>query len=176
MPEADIVQDRFHVSKYLDESVDKVRRQEPKELLAQGAAPLQGPRQLWLYHPQHFNPEQRDECSGLKDLELKVARAWAMKERFRKFWAYQEEGWARRFFKDGFGWGSRSPLKPMADVARWLPRHWENLLTYRRHHITNAVTEGLNSKSQSIKAAARGFRNFHKYRTRILLFCGKLKL
>jgi hypothetical protein len=32
---------------------------------------------------------------------LKVARAWAAKELFTKFWDYQEEGWARRFFKEG---------------------------------------------------------------------------
>lgn len=176
VPEADIVHDRFHVSKYLNESVDKVRRQEHKELLAEGDETLKGTRQLWLYNPQHFSAEQRDEFSGLKDLELKVARAWAMKELFSKFWEYQEEGWARRFFKGWFSWVSRSRLKPMADVARMLKRHLENLLTYLRHHITNAVTEGLNSKIQSIKSAARGFRNFKNYRTRILFFCGKLDL
>ena len=176
VPEADIVHDRFHVSKYLNESVDKVRRQEHKELLAEGDETLKGTRQLWLYNPQHFSPEQRDEFSGLKDQQLKVARAWAMKELFSKFWEYQEAGWARRFFKDWFGWVSRSQLKPMADVARLLKRHLENLLTYLRHHITNAVTEGLNSKIQSIKSAARGFRNFQNYRIRILFFCGKLNL
>jgi len=176
VPAADIVHDRFHVSKYLNESVDKVRRQEHKELLAEGDETLKGTRQLWLYNPQHFNQEQRDEFSGLKDQQLKVARAWAMKELFSKFWEYQEEGWARRFFKDWFGWVSRSQLKPMAEVARLLKRHLENLLTYLRHHITNAVTEGLNSKIQSIKSAARGFRNFQNYRTRILFFCGKLNL
>ena len=117
MPAADIVPDRFHVSKYLNESVDKVRRQEHKELLAEGDETLKGTRQLWLYNPQHFSPEQRDEFSGLKDQQLKVARAWAMKELFSKFWEYQEAGWARRFFKDWFGWVSRSQLKPMADVA-----------------------------------------------------------
>jgi transposase len=93
-----------------------------------------------------------------------------MKELFSKFWNYQEEGWARRFFKGWFGWVSRSQLKPMAEVARLLKRHLENLLTYLRHHITNAVTEGLNSKIQSIKSAARGFRNFKNYRIRILFF------
>jgi transposase len=176
VPEADIVHDRFHVSKYLNDGVDKVRRQEHKELLAQGDETLKGTRQLWLYNPQHFNPEQRAEFAGLKDQQLKVARAWAMKELFSKFWEYQEAGWARRFFKDWLGWVSRSQLKPMADVARMLQRHLENLLTYMRHHITNAVTEGLNSKIQSIKSAARGFRNFKNYRIRILFFCGKLNL
>jgi transposase len=176
VPEADIVHERFHVSKYLNESVDKMRRQEHKELLAEGEETLKGTRQLWLYNPQHFSAEQRDEFSELKDQQLKVARVWAMKELFSKFWDYQEEGWARRFFKGWFGWVSRSQLKPMAEVARLLKRHLENLLTYLRHHITNAVTEGLNSKIQSIKSAARGFRNFKNYRTRILFFCGKLNL
>jgi transposase len=176
VPQADIVHDKFHVSKYLGEAVDKVRRQEHKELLAQGDETLKGTRQLWLYNPQNFSPEQRAEFAGLKDQQLKVARAWAAKELFSRFWLYQEEGWARRFFKDWFGWVSRSRLKPMSNVARLLKRHLDHLLTYLKHHITNAVTEGLNSKIQSIKSAARGFRNFKNYRTRILFFCGKLGL
>jgi transposase len=176
VPKADIVHDKFHVSKYLGEAVDKVRRQEHKELLAQGDETLKGTRQLWLYNPQNFSPEQRAEFAELKDQQLKVARAWAAKELFTRFWTYQEAGWARRFFKGWFGWVSRSRLKPMSDVAWLLKRHLENLLTYLKHHITNAVTEGLNSKIQSIKSAARGFRSFKNYRTRILFFCGKLNL
>jgi transposase len=176
VPDADVVHDKFHVSKYLNEAVDKVRRQEHKELLAQGDETLTGSRQLWLYNPQNFRPEQAAEFAALKDLQLKVARAWAAKELFTKFWQYQEAGWARRFFKDWFGWVSRSRLKPLIAVAKMLKRHLENLLTYLTHHITNAVTEGLNSKIQSLKSAARGFRNFKNYRTRILFFCGKLDL
>jgi len=176
VPDADIVHDRFHVSKYLGEAVDKVRRQEHKELMAQGDETLKGTRQLWLYNPQNFDPDQAEEFSALKDLQLKVARAWAAKELFSKFWEYQEEGWALRFFKDWFGWVSRSRLKPMVEVAHMLKRHLDNLLTYLKHHITNAVTEGLNSKIQSLKAAARGFRSFRNYRIRILFFCGKLNL
>jgi transposase len=176
VPDADIVHDKFHISKYLGEAVDKVRREEHKELMAQGDETLKGTRQLWLYNPENFNPEQRSEFGALKDLHLKVARAWAAKELFTKFWDYQEEGWARRFFKDWFGWVSRSQLKPVVEVAHMLKRHLENLLTYLKHRITNAVTEGLNSKIQSIKSNARGFRNFRNYRIRILFFCGKLNL
>ena len=176
VPDADIVHDKFHVSQYLGEAVDKVRRQEHKQLLAQGDETLKGTRQLWLYNPQNFSPDQAKDFSALKDLQLKVARAWAAKELFSKFWEYQEEGWARRFFKDWFGWVSRSRLQPVVEVARMLKHHLENLLTYLKHHITNAVTEGLNSKIQSLKSAARGFRNFGNYRIRILFFCGKLNL
>jgi transposase len=176
VPEADIVHDKFHDSQYLGEAVDQVRRQEHKELMAQGDETLKGTRQLWLYNPQNFSPDQVEEFSALKDLHLKVARAWAAKELFTKFWEYQEPGWARRFFKDWFGWVSRSRLQPVVAVAQMLQRHLDHLLTYLKHHITNAVTEGLNSKIQSLKSAARGFRNFRNYRIRILFFCGKLNL
>jgi len=176
VPDAAIVHDRYHVSAHLNEAVDKVRRAEHKELMAQGDETLKGTRQLWLYNPQNFNEDQAAEFSQLKDLELKVARAWAAKELFSKFWEYHDEGWARRFFRGWFGWVSRSRLKPLVEVAHMLKRHLENLVTFIRHRITNAVTEGLNSKIQSIKANARGFRSFANYRVRILFFCGKLDL
>ena len=45
-----------------------------------------------------------------------------------------------------------------------------------KQRLGNVVSEGLNSKIQSIKSAARGFHSFASYRIRILFFCGKLDL
>ena len=176
VPGAEIVHDKFHISKYLGEAVDKVRREEHKGLMARGDETLKGTRQLWLYNPQNLSQEQAASFAALKYQGLKVARAWAAKELFCKLWTYRYEGAARRFFKDWYGWVSRSRLKPLMKVGKMLKGHLENILTYLRHPITNAVTEGLNSKIQSIKSAARGFRNFRNYRIRILFFCGKLDL
>ena len=64
----------------------------------------------------------------------------------------------------------------MIDVAKLMKRHLDNILTYLRHQITNAMMEGFNSKIQSIKANARGYRNFANYRIAILFYCGKLEL
>lgn len=175
-PQAEVVHDKFHIASHLNEAVDNVRRKEHKELLSQGDSTLSGTRQLWLFNPQNFTPEQSASFAALRESGLKVARAWAAKELFSKLWAYRYEGSARKFFKDWFGWVSRSRLKPVIKVARMLKRHLDNILTYLRHPITNAVTEGLNSKIQTIKANARGFRSFENYRMRILFFCGKLDL
>jgi transposase len=176
VPQAELVHDKFHVAKHLNEAVDTVRRQEHKELLAQGDETLKHTRQLWLFNPVNFSEEQAADFEQLKCSGLKVARAWAIKELFSKLWTYCYEGSARKFFKNWFGWAARSQLKPVIKVAKMIKRHLENILTYLRHPITNAVTEGLNSKIQSIKSNARGFRSFQNYRTRILFFCGKLSL
>lgn len=175
-PNADLVHDKFHVSKHLNEAVDEVRRKEHKQLMSEGDETLKGSRQLWLYNPANLNPEQEKDFRQLLEVNLKAGRAWAAKEMFTQFWEYRSEGWALKFFQKWYRWVSRSQLKPMIKVAKMLKRHLENLLTYLRHRITNAVTEGLNSKIQMIKSNARGFRNFENYRTRILFFCGKLDL
>lgn len=57
-----------------------------------------------------------------------------------------------------------------------LKKHLEGLLGYTLHPITNATTEGLNSKIQLINASARGYRSFQNFRTAILFHCGKLNL
>jgi transposase len=61
-------------------------------------------------------------------------------------------------------------------TAAMLKRHLPGLLNYFAHRLTNAMSEGFNSKIQQIKSNARGFRSFQSYRVRILFFCGKLDL
>lgn len=176
VPQAVLVHDRFHISQHLGEAVDQVRRKEHRQLQEQGDDRLKGTRQLWLYNPENLSEENRSSFASLRNQELKVSRAWAIKELFRKFWSYRYEVPARKFFAQWFGWARRSRLEPIKKVATMIHRHFENIITYLKHPITNAVTEGLNSKIQSIKASARGFRSFLNYRTRILFFCGKLQL
>lgn len=175
-PNAEIVHDRFHISKNLNEAVDKVRRAEHKALQAEGDDTLTNTKRLWLYNPENMDQEQRQGFELLKKLELKTSRAWAIKEYFRWFWEYSYAGSALKFFRKWRSWASRCRLKPMVKVAKTLNNHLDNMLTYFRHPITNALCEGFNSKIQSIKSAARGFRVFRNYRIRILFYCGNLEL
>jgi transposase len=175
-PQADIVHDKFHISKYLTEAVDKVRRAEHKELMAEGNNSLKGMKYAFLKNPENMNEKEKARFNELRMDVLKAGRAWSIKETFGEFWAYTYQASAEKFFKRWYWWATHSRLKPMADVAKTLKRHLDNILTYLRHRITNAITEGFNSKIQSIKANARGYRNFANYRIAILFYCGKLNL
>jgi len=177
IPNADIVHDKFHISKYLNDAVNKVRRAEHKELLKEkGVSPLTGHRQLFLFNSENLEEEKYLDLKRLTDMDLKVSRAWAIKENFRWFWDYKYLGSALKFYKQWYYWASHSKLKPVTKVAKMINNHLEGLVTYFKHKITNATAEGLNSKIQALKTAARGFRNFESYRIRILFFCGKLDM
>jgi transposase len=175
-PNAAIVHDKFHVSQMLNEAVDRVRRGEHHQFKKQGDDRLTGSRQLWLYNPENLEDFRFEKFQELLQENLKTSRAWMHKENFRGFWEMESVWEAEGYFKRWYASAIRSRLEPIKKVARSLKAHLSGLLNYFLYPITTAVTEGLNSKIQQIKANARGFRSFANYRTRILFFCGKLDL
>lgn len=177
LPSADIVHDRFHVSKLLNEAVDQVRRRETRELATEGKGQdLKGTRYLWLHNPENLGEKQKDAFKALQKSELAVAKAWAIKEAFRHFWSYTSLGWARRFFKKWYRWACSLKLAPTTRVAQTLLKHFEGLENYIFHRITNAAAEGFNSAIQSVLGNARGFRSFDAFRIAVLFRLGKLSM
>lgn len=176
LPDAEVVFDRFHASQHMGDAVDQVRRSEHKQLLKQGDKSLAGTRYDWLRSGDSIHPDDRNTFDDLKESGLKTAKAWALKELLYEFWECRNEAFAESHFARWYSWAVRCRLEPVKKVARMLKRHLAGLLSYFRHRITNAATEGFNSKIQAIKSAARGFRKFENYRVRILFFCGRLDL
>jgi transposase len=173
---AKIVFDRFHIMGHMNEAVDKVRRQEHRALMKEGLDWLKGTKYLWLYAEENIPDWRLPAFEAVRGRKLKTARAWGIKETLRSLWDYRSLGWARKFFRQWYGWAIRSRLEPVKKVARMLQRHLENVLTYCRHRITTGVAEGLNSKIMTIKRRACGFRNPENFKTAIYFYCGGLDL
>jgi transposase len=171
-----IVFDRFHVIRYVTQAVDKIRRQEHKLLKAQGDERLKGTRYLWLANEENVPEWRHAEFKAVRDLNLKTARGWAIKELLRDFWTYRSKAWAKKFFRNWYFWATHSRLEPMVKAAKTLKRHLVNILTWFKHRISNATAEGLNSKIQMVKEMACGFRNREHYKTAIYFHCGGLDL
>jgi len=176
VPQAEIVHDHFHISQYLGEAVDLVRRRENRALRKAGDDSLTGTRQLWLYNLDNLESSEYERIEAVQQTAIKTSRAWAIKEMFRQFWEYRSGRWALKFFKRWHAWAIRSRLQPIKKVAVMLNKHIDGLLAYFRHRITNAKSEAFNSRVQAIKSAARGFRSFENYRIRILFYCGDLDM
>jgi transposase len=176
LPNADIVHDRFHISQHLNDAVDQTRRQENKIMAAENDKRLTGTKYIWLKGMEHMSDENMARLEALKNMELKTAKAWALKEMFKHFWDRRNEDYARHYFDFWFKQVIESGLKQMKKVAAMLKKNLHNILSYFSSYITNALAEGMNSKIQAMKANARGFRSFENYRISILFFCGKLSM
>src|SRR5690606_27212905 len=168
--------DKFHVVKHLHDAVDRVRRAEHRTLKQAGDARLTGTKYLWLMRPKEMTAEQRATLPTLQRTDLKGARAWTLKERFRQFGDDTYSGAAQKFFARWFWRATHSRLAPMAEVAKLIQRHFSNVLTYLQQGITSAGLEAVNARIQWGKKTARGFRNVEDFKTAIYLRCGGLDL
>jgi transposase len=146
-----IVFDRYHIMNHMLQAVDQVRKAEHRRLLEDHDDTLKGTKYLWLFTEDNLPDHYAAWFVGLKSLNLKTARAWAIKECLRVLWTYQHRGWAERHWKSWYFWATHSALPPVVKAARMINRHLANVLTYFAHRITNAVSEGLNSKIQTVK-------------------------
>ncbi len=172
-----IVFDRFHIMGHMGEAVDTTRKSEHRELRGQGIEILTGSKYTWLYGYENLPDKYKRQFRVLKALNLKTARAWAIKESLRILWSYHRLGWATRFYTQWFFWATHSRLQPVIDVAYMIKRHLYGVLNYfSAARITNAAAEGLNSKIQTIKKMAYGYRNREHFKTAILFHCGGLQL
>lgn len=175
-PEDKIVYDRFHIMGHVGKAVDTVRKREHRMLTAIGDETLKGTKYLWLYAAENLPDRHRVRFDQLRAIQLKTGRAWAIKESLRELWNYRSYAWAKKHWLRWYFWATHSRLAPIIAVAQLIKRHLLNVLAYFDHPITNAVAEGLNSKIQTIKKAAYGFRNRDHFKTAVYFHCGGLDL
>ena len=168
--------DKFHVAKYLGDAVDKVRRGEQREMLADGDRSLVGSKHAWLRNPENMTLKQAGFLERVKRLALRTARAWAIKEHAMCLWHYVSRGWARRAWKAWISWAMRSRLEPVKAVARLVKRHLDGIINAIVLRATNAGAESINSRIQKVKRMANGFRNRERFRNAIYFHLGGLEL
>jgi transposase len=146
-----IVFDRYHVMLHMNNAVDQVRRSEHRRRHAEGDDTLKGTKSLWLFAEENLPQSQTERFAALRAMDLKTGRAWAIKEALRDLWDYRRAGWALHHWERWYFWATHSRLKPVVRAARTIHGHLDNVLTYFDHRITNALSEGLNSKIQTLK-------------------------
>src|SRR5580704_6228602 len=151
VPQAEfkIVFDRYHIMQHMNAAVDQVRRREHRRLQKVEDDTLKGTKFLWLFAEENLPDKHAEWFALLREVHLQTGRAWAIKEALRHLWDYQRRGWAVRHWKEWFNWATHSRLPPVVKAARMIQNHLNNVLTYFDHRITNATSEGLNSKIQT---------------------------
>jgi len=174
LPDALLVFDKFHIVRHLLDAVDKVRREEAQKLKSENPELLKKSRYIWLKNPWNLTEKQRIRLSDLEKLNLKINRAYLLKEAFRKFWDYSYKAWAKKYLIQWFWWATHSRLKPMRDFAWMIRRHQDDILNYFKVPIDNGAVEGLNNKAKVISHRAYGYRTAETFKLALYHGMGKL--
>jgi transposase len=157
------VLDRYHVAKLFSDAVDRVRRDEVRELRNRGKEPsLTKTRWILLKRRHRLNEKQEGRLSTLLRANLRTVRAYLLKEDFLSFWAYVSPYWAGRFLKTWVASAFASRILPIEKLARTLVAHRPLLLNWfrARNAFSQGATEGLNNKARGTTKRAYGFRSY----------------
>ncbi len=165
IPQATQVFDKSHLVKHLSEAVDQARRQEARELKDTDPEVLKRTRYIFLKNPENLTDKQKVRLADLEKLNLKIDRAYLLKESFRALFDHRHPAWAESCPDQWTWWAAHSPLAPMRGFAWMVKRHKEGILNYFRSRVTNASVEGMNRKAKVVSQRAYGYRTVPTFQT-----------
>ena len=171
LPQAEIVHDKFHLIKYLNEAIDQVRRREVKQ-----HAELTESRSALLKNEENLTEKQRLKFEAIRAANLEASRAWEARENFKAAFENASREESQAIFGEWFEAVKESRIKEVIKVAETFVNHLRGVLNAMTSSLSNAQAERLNGKIQLLKAIGRGYRKFENFRSAILFFYGKLSL
>lgn len=168
-PNATLVIDHFHVTKALNDAVDAARKEEWRALAGEQRKAIKGLRWLLYRHPDTRTKGQSRVLSCLRHSNRHIHRAGVLKDRFALFWGYRHKGAAEKFLRTWITSALRSRIPSLHTFVGTLKEHFQNILAFVEHDLTNAVAEGLNRIIKIVKNCASGYRNLDAF-TDIIYF------
>ena len=171
LPNASVVFDRFHVSKVINEAVDKVRKAD-----VVNNPILKGSKYIFLKNRENLSEYQKQRLEGIRlsGLNLKTMKALNIREAFQQIYQAPTSEMFDKLLRKWYFWATHSRINPIKEAAYTIQRHWVGIVNWFDYKISNGILEGFNSIFQAAKAKARGYRRYDTIKAIIYLLTGKL--
>jgi transposase len=173
---AQILFDRFHIVKHLNEAVDSARRDLWRQLTTKERVNFKGTRWLLLKNPWNLSSGQKERLSTLVRWNSPLVRAWYLKESFQLFWTYRQPCRAKQHLLKWMNSAMRSRLEPFKKFVGMLRSHLDGVLAWTKTRLSNGAVEGMNNKIKSISHRSFGFRTAENFIAAIYHCCARLPL
>ncbi|YAF96057.1 MAG: ISL3 family transposase [Nodularia sp. CChRGM 3473] len=174
MPNAQVVADRFHVMKQINQELDEKRKQEKRAAVKiknrqereSKLAGLTHSKYPLLKKKESLSDEEKAKIYSLQKLAPELEEMYRNKEAIRDIFEsqitsdealYKFLEWTERAYKFF--------PKSCRTISRWI----DEILAYFDHRTTQGIVEGINQNIKLIKRRAYGLTNFSTFRRRILL-------
>lgn len=168
LPQATVVVDKWHVTKYADSGMETIRKRHKEGLTPQMRRRLVKDRFLLLKRGHNLSPEQRMIMQTWTHHFPDLAAAYEAKEAFYAIYDSPDRATAEAAFDAWEG----SLTQPMRNAFKELlsaTRNWrEPIFNYFDRRVTNAYTEAINGLVKITNRNGRGY-SFDVLRAKMLL-------
>lgn len=169
-PNAKIVADRFHYSRYIVQAVDKIRKKVQSKLTPEERRYFKHSRKLLLSRYINLNKEQREELNYmLINYSEELRRVYNEKEELLNILHSEEKYKAIDDLNRWVKFNSDSIYDVLKECAKTYTNWIEEIRNSLLVPYSNGVMEGYNNKIKVLKRISSGFRNFNNFKARIML-------
>jgi transposase len=161
-PKAVRCMDPFHVTQWVTDALDEVRREvwnaarqsDHKQL----ARDLKGARWALWKGGERLTPRQEAKLEWIEQTNQPLYRAYLLKEHFRLVFQLPFDA-ALDLLKEWLEWAEDSELKPFEKLVAVIDRNLEAILNALVHDLSNARVESLNTRIRLLTRRAFGFHS-----------------
>lgn len=177
LPHAEVVVDRFHVMKNLNDSVSKTRKILQNQATDEQKQQLKGLRWVLVKNEEKLSNKEQQKLDLMYELSPELKSCHQLKEQFRQIFEQGKNGqiknpkqaelafnkWEASVRKSQLG----NLIKFLDTLNNWKP-YIVNYFLENYPGVTNGFVEGTNNKLKLIMRRGFGFTNFGNFRFRIL--------
>jgi transposase len=175
LPHAEIVADRFHVMKQLNNAIAKIRRNLQAKADKTSYELLKGIRWILVRNRDDLKPEEEIKLQAALAAFPELRTAYLLKERFAAIAnRIHNRAQAQRFLQVWVYEAQASGLAQLVKFTQTLTNWWEEFLNYFNEGFTSAVVEGLNNAIRGTIRRAYGYHVFENFRLHVMVEHGKL--
>ncbi len=174
MPNAQIVADRFHVMKQINEELDAMRKKYKREAekiknkreREEKLEGLKNSKYLLLKKKENLNDREKEKLEEIKKVAPELIKIYEEKEAWRDIFESEITGDEAL---DKIAEWMKSAQKYLPESCKTIRRWLDEILAYFDNRTSQGIVEGINQKIKLIKRRAYGMININNFRQRILL-------
>lgn len=152
LPNAEIVFDKFHIIKIINEAVDDVRKEEVKTNPL-----LKDSKYVFLKNQDNYTEKQKAKYEEIKlsQQNIKTFKAMRIREAFQQIYMNTNPQEFESLLWQWYFWATHCRIPQIREVARTIRKHWTGIINWAKNNINNGILEGFNSLFQAAKAKKR---------------------
>ncbi len=170
-PKAEIVADKFHVQRLVNWAFEDIRKDVQKYFAKQRRIYFKHSKTLLLKNMDELTEKQFEQVSHMLELSDRLAKAYYLMQEFRKVLNSDTVEEAKLNLSNWYmhvGVTDENDFKRFHACVYTFTTWQHEILNAFSTGLSNGYTEGCNNRIKVIKRAAYGFRNFKRFRKRIL--------
>lgn len=168
-PNAELVFDKFHVVKKINDAIDHVRKKEFAKAEPDERINMKHKRFIILHREKNLDQTQKEELNMLMKSNEKLYKTYLLKEQVLSIFDDKTSTFdqIKERFEIWFSNILSNQIEEFYAVVDTIRSHFYGILNYFRYGMTNAIAEGFNTKINIIKRRAYGLKDIEYFMLKI---------